>query len=424
MSQQETPTYDVIVVGGGAAGLLAAGAASQGGARTLLLEKMHKPALKIGITGKGRCNITNDAPVAEFITRFGANGRFLRQAFARFFSHDIITLLQSEGIEVAHERGGRVFAANQRATGVAKALVAWVRKAGVTILREHTVDRVILEANGVRGVETLHHGLFHAPCVIIATGGVSYPLTGSTGDGHRMATLSGHKMVPLTAALIPLESALIARSSLDGLHLVNMEAALYIDGKKAASLFGEMAFTRTGVTGPVILAMSAMAVRALHEGRAVSLIIDLKPALDRKKLDSRLLRDIERLKNAPLSALLTGLLPGQMIPFCTAQTGLDPDTPLSTFPAAQRKKLLTWLKACTIPVEGARPIAEAIVTAGGVSLREIDPKTMESRKVGGLYFAGEVLDLDAQTGGYNLQAAFSTGHAAGTAAAKRAREEV
>jgi predicted Rossmann fold flavoprotein len=416
----------VIVVGAGAAGLMAAGQAAELGADTLLLEKMERPARKLRITGKGRCNLTNVVELEEFLQRFGANGVFLRQAFHQFFTPDLLDFFEELGVQTVTERGGRVFPASEHAQDVVDALVHWVRKQGVALQTRSPVEQLIVEGERVDGVEVTRNpvslekpGFYHGNTVIIATGGASYPATGSTGDGYRLAEAVGHTIVPIRPALVPLETAGGIAERLQGLSLRNAAVRLWIDGKQQADAFGEMLFTHFGVSGPMILYLSKLAVDALHAGQKVELSIDLKPALDKKTLDARLLRDLDAQGKKHFQNLLKDLLPSKLIPVCIDLTSIPAHKPAHQVTAEERTRLRKWLKDFRLKVTGHRPFEEAIVTAGGVALDEVDPRTMESRLVKGLYFAGEVLDIDANTGGFNLQAAFSTGWVAGRAAAQR-----
>jgi predicted Rossmann fold flavoprotein len=439
----------VIVVGGGAAGLMAAGQAAGLGAETLLLEKMNRPGRKLRIAGKGRCNLTNVAPLPEFIAHFGPNGRFLRQAFSRFFTPDLVAFFEELGIRTATERGGRVFPASGQAQDVVDALVQWVDERGVTLQTRSPVERLLVERGRVTGVQVAGVGVsrapyherraststststkvYHADAVIVATGGASYPGTGSTGDGYRLAESVGHTIVPIRPALVPLETAGDIAPRLQGLSLRNVGVRVWASpwhyspgqvGKKQAEAFGEMLFTHFGLSGPIILSLSRQVVDALRLGQRVVLSIDLKPALDERKLDARLLRDLDAHGKRQFRTLLKGLLPRKLIPVCIDLVGIPPDKVGHQITAEERQRLRTWLKDFRLEVTGYRPFTEAIITAGGVDTREVDPRTMASRLVpaGGLYFAGEVLDVDADTGGYNLQAAFSTGWVAGRSAAR------
>lgn len=412
--------YDVIVIGAGAAGLLAAGEAAGQGARTLLLEKMSRPGRKLAITGKGRCNLTNSAPLADFLQHFGPNGRFLRSGFHAFFTDDLLALLHTLDIPTVTERGGRVFPVSESAQTIVDGLLRWVQAQGVTLHASAPVERLLVDGDHIAGVEIAAQ-TFRAPAVILATGGASYPGTGSSGDGYRLAAEVGHRIIPIRPALVPLETAGDIAPQLRGLSLKNVSASLWIEGKKTAQEFGEMLFTHFGVSGPIILTLSRQAVDALDKGSRLAIAIDLKPALDEQKLDERLLRDFDQHGKQPFATLLKELLPRQLIPVCVQLTGIPADKNAHQINAQERKRLRQWLKDFRLQVTRYRSFKEAIVTAGGVSTQEVDPTTMQSRLVPGLYFAGEVLDLDADTGGYNLQAAFSTGWLAGHSAARRNR---
>lgn len=426
-------SYDVIVIGAGAAGLLAAGHAAAEGARTLLLEKMDRPGRKLQITGKGRCNLTNIAPLPEFIEHFGANGRFLRHAFNTYFSHDLIAQMHALGVPTVTERGGRVFPASSEAEHVVEGLVRWVRDLGVTIHPFAPAERLLVEGGHIGGVQvaavapgrtrtSAPHAFpprtFTAPAAILTTGGASYAGTGSTGDGYRLAGAAGHTVVPVRPALVPLETAGDVAARLQGLSLKNISVALWVDGKKHTEVFGEMLFTHFGVSGPLILTLSGQAVDALIAGHRVHLSIDLKPALDEAALDARLLRDLDTHGKQQFDTLLKELLPRKLIPVCADHVDIPAEKLAHQITAKDRRKLRLWLKGFRLDVTRHRPLNEAIVTAGGVALSEVDPRTMQSRIVPGLYFAGEVLDVNADTGGYNLQAAFSTGALAGMSAAR------
>jgi len=406
----------VVVVGAGAAGLMAAGQAAGLGAETLLLEKMIRPGRKVSIAGKGRCNLTNVAPVSDFITHFAPNGRFLRQAFSRFFSTDLLEFLRVLGIETVTERGGRVFPASGRAQDVVDALLRWAQQSGVTVKTRSPVKQLILGKARVLGVKTSSGRVHSSDAVIIATGGASYPATGSTGDGYGLAESAGHKIVPIRPALVPLETAGDVARRLQGLSLRNVTVTAFVDGKKEIGAFGEMLFTHFGISGPATLSLSRYVVDALRAHHKVAISIDLKPALDERMLDARLIRDLSRYGKRRFHTWLKGLLPRKLIPICIDFTSMAADRLAHQVTAGERRRLLDWLKDFRLDVNGYRPFSEAIITAGGVDTREIDPRTMASRITKGLYFAGEVLDLDADTGGYNLQAAFSTGWLAGRSA--------
>jgi len=409
--------YDVIVVGGGAAGLMGAGQAASLGASTLLLEKMDQPGRKIFITGKFRCNLTNIAPVPEFIEHFNREGRFLRQAFHRFFSKELMAFFEVHGVPTVTERGGRVFPASGKSADVVSALVSGCREAGVEIRTYAPVERLLIEADRIQGVVT-PQGAFKAPCVILACGGASYPGTGSTGDGYSLAEAAGHRIVPVRPALVPLLTAGNTAQNLQGLSLRNVNLTLLADGVKTGQYFGEMLFTHFGVSGPIVLTLSREAVDLLAAGRKVSLSIDLKPALNAAKLDQRILRDFDSHGKKQFQTYLSQLLPRKLIPVCIELTGIPAEKTCHQVTSTERRRLLDWLKDFRLEVNGQRGFRHAIVTAGGVETRQIDPRSMESRLLPGLYFAGEIIDVDADTGGYNLQAAFSTGWLAGQSAAQ------
>lgn len=426
----------VIVVGGGAAGLVAAGQAAARGTKTLLLEKMDRPGRKLRITGKGRCNLTNIAPVSEFITHFEPHGRFLRQAFSQFFTSELVAFFEKLGVLTVVDRGGRVFPASDQALEVVDALVRWIGEKGVTLRTRSPVERLLVKEGKVTGVQVSGSAMpekkasgrrsspgqmYQADAVIVTTGGASYPATGATGDGYRMAKSVGHTIVPIRPALVPLETAGDFASRLQGLSLRNVAVSVWVSEKKRAEAFGEMLFTHFGLSGPVILSLSRQVVDALRAGGKVTISIDLKPALNESTLDARLLRDIAAHGKQQFYTLLKGLLPRKLIPVCVDVTGIPADKTGNQITAQEREQLRIWLKDFRLEVTGYRPFTEAIITAGGVDTKEVDPRTMASRKVKGLYFAGEVLDVDADTGGYNLQAAFSTGWVAGESAAQQGR---
>lgn len=399
--------------------MMAAGKAAESGARVIVLEKMKKPGMKLRITGKGRCNITNIAGLTEFMAHFGKNGKFLRNAFSQFFNTELLDFFQNLGLQVVTERGGRVFPVSGKATEVVEILLKWNQQLGVEIRTNASVDSISTENQQIVGVYSTGN-LIQCDAVILAAGGSSYPLTGSTGDGCLLAEKTGHRITALRPSLVPLETEGGFSGKIEGLNLRNIQVNLFLDGKKKSEAFGELVFADYGVTGPVILTLSQQIVDALAENRQVELALDLKPALDDKKLEGRLIRDLEKRGKESLESILRGLLPADMIPLCLKLTGLNGELTGSQVSAKNRKKLKTWLKDFRISVIGHRPMDEAIVTAGGVSLKEMNPATMESKLIQGLYVAGEVLDIQADTGGYNLQAAFSTGWLAGKAASESA----
>ena len=406
---------NIIVIGGGASGLMAAGVAATNGARVILLEKMKTPARKIRITGKGRCNITNTAPLVDFIAHFGKSGRFLRQAFAQFFSSELITFLEGQGLKIGFERGGRVFPADGDAPLVARVLVDWVKEVGVELRTDVSVVDLLIKNDRVAGVVCNNNKKLYADAVILATGGASYPRTGSTGDGYRLAQSAGHTIVATRPALVPLRTAEKVVNCLAGLQLKNVNARLFINGKRKTQAFGELSFTKHGLSGPIILTLSSLVVDALRSKAQVAVILDLKPALDDAKLEARLQRDLKKRPHDPMNSFLRGLLPQELIPVCLDYAQVDLDMTAVMLPAQARKKIRHWLKNFRFEITGYGSLDEAIVTAGGVKTAEIDPCTMESKKSKGLHIVGELLDIQADTGGYNLQAAFSTGWVAGKA---------
>ena len=406
----------VVVIGGGAAGLLAGIAAAQNGASVTILEKMRQPGKKMLITGKGRCNITNACELQEFVKNLPGNGRFLNSALHRFTNNDIVELLETNGLPTKVERGGRIFPVSDQAKDVVDTLVKLFKDLGGRLLTDTKALDIVLQAGRAVGVKTIN-GVHAADVVILAAGGASYPGTGSDGGGAKLAAKAGHHIVELRPSLVPLESDYPYVSELQGLSLRNVQATLLADGQKIGSEFGEMLFTHFGVSGPIILSLSNAAVKALGAGQDVELHIDLKPALTAEKLDARLQRDFKEYSRKQLANGMKDLLPQRLIPVVCDMAYLDEEKFVNQISREERLRLLQVLKAFCVPITAARPISEAIVTAGGVDVKEINPKTMESRLVGGLYFAGEVMDVDGYTGGFNLQAAFSSGYAAGCAAA-------
>ena len=407
----------VAIIGGGAAGLLAGIAAAQNGAQVTIFEKMRLPGKKIMITGKGRCNITNACEIPEFIKNIPGNGRFLNSALHRFTNDDIVLLLESHGLQTKVERGGRIFPVSDKAKDVVDTLVKIFTEAGGKLQLDTKVIDILAKDGQVTGVKTIS-GVYPADAVILAAGGASYPGTGSDGGGAKLAAKLGHKIVPLRPSLVPLESDYPYVDDLQGLSLRNVQGTLTADGEKIGSEFGEMLFTHFGVSGPIILSLSNLAAKALDEGKEVELHIDLKPALSEEKLDARIQRDFTQYSKKQLANGMKDLLPQRLIPVVCDMAYLDEEKFINQISREERHRLLAALKNFCVPITSTRPLAEAIVTAGGVSVKEINPKTMESKLIRGLHFAGEVMDVDGYTGGYNLQAAFSSGHAAGMAAAE------
>lgn len=403
----------VTVVGAGASGLLAAGRAASLGAEVLLLEKMKYPARKLRITGKGRCNLTNMADLDIFIGQFGKNGRFLRSSFSVFFAPELIDFFSGLGIQLETQRGGRVFPASGSAPEVVDTLVRWTRSKGAAIKCSSPVKSLVIENGSVAGVRTAGGEIFRSDAVVLSMGGASYPLTGSDGDGFRLAESAGHSIVEIRPALVPLEITPCACTRAAGLQLQNIKLTMYVNSRKKREEFGELFFTGFGVSGPTVLRISGDVVDEINSGNRVELSIDLKPGLDTGKLEARILRDLESRGTENVSSILRGLLPRELVPVCLELTGINPRIAGNQLQAGSRRILRDWLKDLRIGISGARPLEEAIVTAGGVSLREVNPATMESRIVKNLFITGEMLDLQADTGGFNLQAAFSTGWLAG-----------
>lgn len=404
--------YDVIVIGAGPAGLLAAGRAAELGGKVLVLEKMRTAGRKLLITGKGRCNITNSAPISEFIKHVFPNGKYLKNAFAQFYNTDIIELLERYGVDVTLERGGRYFPTSNKSLDILNALLTWVNEQKVEIRCNTKVDKLLIEDGAIRGVQANGKAIM-ADKVIIATGGKSYPATGSTGDGYEMARQAKHEVEKAIPALVPLETSGNLAQSLQGLNLKNVNAVIWIDHKKAGESFGEMLFSNFGLTGPIILSLSRIVVKALRDNQKVEMTIDLKPALDEQKLDIRLQRDLNEHGKKKIGNIFKFWLPASMVPVFIAELNIDVEKECHQVTAKERKKIRFLMKNLPFTVTNSRTFKEAIITAGGVSTKNISPKTMESKNVKGLYFAGEVIDLDAETGGYNLQIAYSTGWVAG-----------
>ena len=405
----------VLVVGGGAAGMMAAIHAARMGAQVVLLERNERCGRKLRITGKGRCNVTNHCTRDEFFVNIPANARFLYSAWNRMDSAAVEAFFEELGVPLKVERGNRVFPVSDRATDVVDALVRACRESGVRIVTAH-VEKLLVENGSVRGVRA-DGKEYDADAVIVATGGASYPLTGSTGDGYRFASEVGHTVTPPVPSLVPLVEDGRFCASVQGLSLRNVRLRVWdgVKNKVVFEDFGELLFTHFGLTGPLVLSASAHLV-PMQAGRYTA-HIDLKPALDEKTLDARLLSDFEKYRNRDFLNALGDLLPQKLIEPLVRLCGVNARKKVHDVTREERHALLALLKALPIAIKGARPIAEAIITKGGVALSEINPSTMESRRVSGLYFAGEVLDLDAYTGGFNLQIAFSTGVLAGENAA-------
>ncbi|MEW5795682.1 MAG: NAD(P)/FAD-dependent oxidoreductase [Candidatus Zixiibacteriota bacterium] len=411
------PPRKVVVVGGGAAGLMAAGIAASQGARVTVLEKTGRTGTKLGITGKGRCNLTNSAPLELFLKAYGHQRQFLRQAFMRFFSSDLVAFAESLGIPAELEPGGKYFPTGNRAPEFAEALAEWTVASGAAIDKNSAVSEIVVRDRRIAGVRVGSHKVVPADAVIIATGGLSYPETGSTGDGYSLARALGHTIVPTRPALVPLETKGDIAPRLQGLSLHDVAVRLITQDRPQAALLGDLVFTHYGLSGPVILLVSLDAVDSLSAGKKVEISFDLLPSLDERALESHLLERFSGLGTKQLQNILKELLPSSLVPVCLDLADVSGNITGSQVTTAERRRLRHLLKDFRLTVTGHQGYAEATVTAGGVDLAEVDPRTMQSRLVAGLYFAGEVLDIDGPTGGYNLQAAFSTGRLAGHSAA-------
>ncbi len=402
---------DVIVIGGGPAGIFSAITAAQRGGKVLLLERNDRLGKKLLITGKGRCNVTNDCDVQEVLQNIPRNGRFLYSAMATFPPAFAKKFFEDHGCALKTERGNRVFPVSDKAISVLSCLQDELRRCHVTV-RTERVRKILTECGEVCGVST-DGGIYEASRVILATGGLSYPTTGSTGDGYEMAKALGHTIVPVEGSLVPLEIAGQDCPKMQGLSLRNVGVKLVNEKNKVLYKdFGELLFTHFGVSGPTVLSASA------HLKGNCRLVIDLKPALDEGKLDTRILRDLEMYQNRSMENALTDLLPRSMIPVVLRRLSIDPMMQANSLTRQQRRAMVELLKAFSLEITEKRPVTEAIITSGGVKVSEIDPKTMESKLVPGLYFAGEIIDCDAYTGGFNLQIAWATAYVAGLAAAK------
>ncbi len=403
----------IIVIGAGASGMLAAGQAAMQGAEVLLLEKKKAPGNKLHISGKGRCNLTNNSEISEFIQHFNRDGRFLHQPFSHFFAPQLQEFFHSIGVELITERGGRVFPASGKASDVVDALLAWLQSCGVRLQCSSRVTKILTQENRISGVRCNHQSL-SCDAVILATGGATYPATGSTGDGYPLAEQLGHTITPLRPALVPLLVDDLMVRKLAGLDLRNTGFRVYVDGKRKKADFGEVSFTPNGIGGPITLTHSLFIVESLKADKEVSISLDLKPALDEQKLDKRLQRDLAKRHSESISSVLRGLLPHQMIETALHYCSFDSQKFAGQISTVERKRLRHWLKDFRFRISGYKPLQEAIITAGGVKVREINPNTMESRIISGLFIVGELLDIHGDTGGYNLQAAFSTGWLAGS----------
>ena len=402
------------MIGGGATGIMAAIRAAECGGQVTLLEKMPQIGRKLRITGKGRCNLTNTADIAEVVKNIPGNGKFLFSALKNFSPVDTVNFFESLGVKTKVERGGRVFPASDDATEVIDALLRRLVILGVEVKTNSPVTDILAEDKKIVGVK-VGDKIFDCDAVILATGGMSYPATGSSGDGFKFARKLGHKVTEILPALVPLETEEDFVQDLQGLTLKNVRVKLLADGKKISEQFGEMLFTHFGVSGPIILTLSRQAAKLLAEKKFVELEINLKPALTPEQLDARLLRDFDKFKRKTIKNSLVELLPAKLIPIVLDLSYLPEEKRVDEITSAERRRLLEILRGLPLTITKTRPIAEAIVTAGGVDVKEIDPRTMRSKLVENLFIVGEVADVDGFTGGFNLQAAWSMGNAAGKA---------
>lgn len=412
---------DVIVIGGGPAGMMAAVTAAKSEKKVLLLEKMNSLGRKLLITGKGRCNITSSLPMEDFIKNTPGNGKFLYSSFMQFTNKDILEFLGKEGLKTKEERGHRIFPVTDKSQDVLQCFIKQIEKSNIKVENNARVKEILVRDKKTFGVKLENGNTILADKVILATGGKSYPNTGSTGDGYKMVEKLGHTVTKIKPSLVPLiayEKEMIKK--LQGLSLKNVEINI-TDKSKNKIIYkemGEMLFTHFGVSGPIILSASAHLVRypKIQEklkNKKIELVIDLKPALSYEKLEKRILRDFEELKNKQYKNSLDKLLPQKLIPVIIEKSGITPEKKVNEITKEQRKSLVQLIKQFTIYIKGFRPIEDAIITSGGISVKEINPKTMESKIIQGLYFAGEVIDVDSYTGGFNLQIAYSTGFVAG-----------
>ena len=411
--------YDLVIIGGGASGLMAAIAAAEKQQKILLVEKMEQAGRKLRITGKGRCNLTNTSPIKEFISHIGSDGRFMRNAFSMFFNNELMQFFEEKGVELNIERGSRVFPKSGKALDIFLALINTIeRNKNITILKNTSATDLIVSPDGIAGV-TINNGKnidIAASKVILATGGKSYPLTGSTGDGYTLAKKVGHTIVEPVPSLVPLVCQEAIPEELIGFTLKNVSLTISdANDKKICNFFGEMTFTDNGIGGPIVLSASRIISRRLLAGEQLHASLDLKPALEHEVLDKKLIRELDENGTRILKDALRLWLPAEMIPLALQNMTIEHYKRLNQVSANDRKKIMRMLKAMPFTIVGTRGFDEAIVTQGGVSLKEVNPKTMESKIVKNLYITGELLDLDADTGGYNLQIAFSTGYAAGKA---------
>lgn len=403
----------IIVIGGGPAGIMAALTAANGGAEVTLWERNKSLGRKLAITGKGRCNITNMADTKDLVKNMPGNGSFLYSAFTRFSAEDTWDFFEQHGLQLKVERGRRVFPLSDNAHEVVEVLVQALHEAGVKIEYNLRAKELALQNKQILGVYDSPGRLYPADAVIIATGGVTYPATGSTGDGYALAAQAGHTIIPPKPSLVPLETVESWPSEVSGLALKNVEMTIRDQDKVLDKAFGEMLFTHFGLSGPIVLSLSKVVTAAAEMGRGLTALIDLKPALSEEKLDERLLRNNQKFSRKHFINSLDELLPASLIPVFVRLVGIDPHKPVNQLTKEERREMVYMLKSLPLTIKGPRPISEAIVTSGGVQVKEINPKSMASNLISGLYFSGEVIDIDGYTGGYNLQAAWSSGYVAG-----------
>lgn len=404
---------DVIVIGAGASGLIAAGVSAQQGQKVLLFERKSRPAIKLSITGKGRCNITNSADIKEFVAEFGNNGKFLYSAFSKFFNTDTINFFEQLGVACKLERGGRYFPQSDDAHSVSNALIKFVKSKNVKIITNSFVSKLVCKDKKITNILLSDATSYSAKKFILATGGKSYPLTGSDGNGYNLAQSLGHTIIKPQPALVPLVSNFQYLKQLNKLKLKNIEISVIANDKIIQKLFGEIEFTIFGLTGPLILTVSSQVFNLLEEKKSVEISINFKPALDDKQLDDRIIKELNNFGNLPVRNMLKTLLPIQMIEVFMKNNNIKWTETCSAINKEKRKKIFDGLRQMKFKIISTRPIDEAIITKGGISLKEVEQNTMKSKLIDNLYFCGEILDIDGPTGGFNLQAAFSTGYLAG-----------
>ena len=406
--------FDVIVIGAGASGLMAGGRAGEQGLSVCLLEKKSRPGIKLSITGKGRCNITNSANLKEFISEFGNNGKFLFSAFNKFFNNDLISFFENRGVQTRLERGGRYFPLSDDAHSIVNALIQYVKKNKVKIKTSCEVKKITKENNSIKNIILSTGEILKAKKYILATGGLSYPQTGSTGDGFKFAKQLGHTVIDPSPSLVPLVLDCPYLKQLNGLKLKNIEITVLANEKEITKLFGELEFTVFGMTGPVILTVSALVYGLLRDNKKVEISINLKPGLDDAQLDGRLVRELNNFGSLPVRNMLKELIPMQLTGAFMETAGINYTKKCCDITKIERQRIFESLRKLKFKILSTRPLSEAIITRGGISLDEVEQNTMKSKLIDNLYLCGEILDLDGPTGGFNLQVAFSTGYLAGS----------